>query len=211
MIVIRNAATADAAGIARVHVDTWRSAYRGIVPEEYLASLSHDQRVISWGKFLGAMPPRQHVLVALDDTEQVVGFSNAGGNRSVEYAHDGEVVAIYLFEEHQGRGIGRRLLQASINRLAADGFRQMLVWVLADNHACRFYERMGGQVIGEKMTEIGGKALKELAYGWDDLSSSDRVNASTAGVGLDDATPVSADYKEGDNALRARYLKSSST
>jgi hypothetical protein len=41
----------------------------------------------------------------------------------------------------------------------------------ADNSACRFYQRMGGQLIGEKMEEIGGKSLKELAYGWDDLPS----------------------------------------
>jgi hypothetical protein len=43
-LVIREAAPADAPGIARVHVDTWRTTYQGIVPDQFLARLSYEAR-----------------------------------------------------------------------------------------------------------------------------------------------------------------------
>jgi L-amino acid N-acyltransferase YncA len=81
-------------------------------------------------------------------------------------------------KEHQGGGVGRRLLQASIDRLAADGFKGMMLWVLADNPTCDFYARMGGKVVGEKIETIGGKSLKELAYGWAALPVADSGSGS---------------------------------
>jgi hypothetical protein len=35
-MIIREAELYDAAAIAIVHVDSWRSTYRGIIPEDYL-------------------------------------------------------------------------------------------------------------------------------------------------------------------------------
>lgn len=166
---VRSASVADAAGIAKVHVGTWRTTYKGIVPDEHLASLSEEKRAAFWAKFLDKVPAREHMFVAVDDGDRVVGFCNGGTNRSTDYDYDGEILAIYLLQEWQGSGIGRRLMQASIDRLVEDGFKRMLVWVLADNPTCGFYERMGGKVVGEKMETIGDKSLKELAYGWGSL------------------------------------------
>ena len=53
-------------------------------------------------------------------------------------------------------------------RLAQHGLTSMLVWVLADNPACYFYEALGGTYLREKMIVIGGKELREIAYGWQD-------------------------------------------
>ena len=38
--MLRRANINDAAAIAKVHVDTWKSTYKGIVPDDYLSSLS---------------------------------------------------------------------------------------------------------------------------------------------------------------------------
>lgn len=160
---MRAASAADAQGIARVHVGSWRTTYKGIVPDEHLANLSEEKRAAFWGKYVADLPARSHVFVALDAAGQIVGFTNGGVNREVNSEFDGEVMAIYLMKDHQGSGVGRRLLQESIDRLTADGFKGMMIWVLADNTACGFYERMGGKVVAEKRETIGGKPLKELA------------------------------------------------
>ncbi len=78
-------------------------------------------------------------------------------------------MAIYLLEGYQRQGVGKRLLQASIDRLVQDGFQSMLVWVIEGNPACRFYDSMGGRVVGDKVESIAGRAIKELAYAWDDI------------------------------------------
>ena len=47
----------------------------------------------------------------------------------------------------------------------------MLVWVLADNPACRFYEMLGGQKVNKKEIEMKGTKLIEIAYGWTFVAS----------------------------------------
>ena len=78
--------------------------------------------------------------------------------------------AIYVLEAYQGRGLGRDLTLDVVARLVADGRRSMLVWVLADNPACRFYEALGGRRVEVKRISIGGVELDEVAYGWTDLT-----------------------------------------
>jgi ribosomal protein S18 acetylase RimI-like enzyme len=70
----------------------------------------------------------------------------------------------------QRQGIGRELTQTVARRLAADGFKAMILWVLKDNLKARaFYEAMGGVLAGEKDITIGATNLVEVAYGWSDL------------------------------------------
>ncbi len=76
---------------------------------------------------------------------------------------------MYLLRQHQRRGLGRRLLGAVARGLLADGKRSMLAWVLAENPSRPFYETAGGKLLGSQEIEIGGAALKEVAYGWDDI------------------------------------------
>jgi uncharacterized protein (DUF952 family)/ribosomal protein S18 acetylase RimI-like enzyme len=170
LITIRKATPADAPGIARVHVATWRSAYQGIVPDDYLAGLSVPARAEFWDKLLRVQTPSDHVFVAEDSAGNIVGMISGGRNRS-ELPYDGEVKAIYVLKEYQGQTLGRRLFQASLDRLAQDGFRSVMLWVLEQNPACGFYQRLGGRLVGEVDEIIGGKKLKELAFAWDDLQS----------------------------------------
>jgi hypothetical protein len=48
----------------------------------------------------------------------------------------------------------------------------MLVWVLEQNPAVRFYEKTGAEHLMSKQIEIGGISLTELALGWPDLRRS---------------------------------------
>ncbi len=167
---VRKATAADAPGIARVHVETWRSTYQDIVPDDYLAGLSVDARQEFWDKLLRMQAGKEHVFVAEDKEGRIVGFIASGHNRS-ELPYDGEVKAIYVLKEHQGRALGRRLLRVSLDRLAQDGLRSAMLWVLEENPAVDFYQRLGGRVVGEVDEIIGGKKLKELAFAWDDLQT----------------------------------------
>lgn len=56
-------------------------------------------------------------------------------------------------------------------RLAADGLKSMLVWVLADNQSRRFYEALGGRFVTQQTITIGGQELTEVAYGWNDVGA----------------------------------------
>lgn len=169
-LIIRKAGIADVAGIAIVHVDSWRSTYEGIVPDKFLDSLSYESREQIWKT--GVI--ENDVYIAEDKNGKVVGFATGGKERTGEYgAYVGELYAIYLLKEQQEQGVGRMLFQSVVKDLKEKKLDTMLIWAIEDNPACRFYEALGGKKIDTTEIEIAGKKLSEVAYGWDDLSDFD--------------------------------------
>ena len=165
---VRQAVDSDARGIARVHVDSWRSTYAGIVPAEHLAALDYDRRAANWQRILADR--RQNVFVAENRDGRIVGFSSGGPERSADPAYPAELYAIYLLESWQGQGLGRRLVAALADWFISRGWRSMLLWVLEDNPSRGFYEALGGVRIKQETISIGGTELVEIAYGWPDIS-----------------------------------------
>lgn len=165
---IRPATIADAAGIARVQVDAWRTTYRGIIPDHVLDGLDYGQREARWTQILGQPAPWCYVAEA--PSGRTVGFAACGPERDGDPEYRGELWAIYLLQEVQGQGLGRRLVRTAAGRLLQAGFTTMLVWVLAANPARHFYARLGGAPVRTKPYEIGGVTLEEIGYGWTDLS-----------------------------------------
>lgn len=147
-------------------MDGWRATYVGIVPQAVLDGLSIEDQARDWRGWLAMPTTTAHV--ALDD-DRIVGFAAAGpAHDGAPPGHDAEIYAIYLDKDQQGKGTGRALFDAC--RLWTGG-RALVVWVLEKNAPARaFYERLGGRVVGQKQSEIGGVVLDEAAYGWDETA-----------------------------------------
>jgi ribosomal protein S18 acetylase RimI-like enzyme len=169
MCVIRRAMLEDVTGIARVHVASWRESYRGIVPDDFLNNLSLDRRIAQWNESLSNSQDQYHRVFVADVNGEISGFAGYGRERDADPIYLGELYAIYILKSAQQKGIGRRLVSVVASDLIAQGITSMLVWVLADNPARGFYERLGGLYLREKPIEIGGRNLIEVAYGWKDI------------------------------------------
>jgi len=168
---IRTATVDDAPGMARVHVDTWRAAYRGILPADFLDALSYEARTQRWCENLAQAGPQQFTLVAEDDSGELVGFARGGPERDGMPGYDGEIYAVYVLAQHQRRGIGRQLMSTSARHLMELGFRAAVVWALEANRRARsFYEILGGKLIDRKMVTIADAPQVEVAYGWLNLA-----------------------------------------
>ena len=168
-MLVREATPADAPGIARVHVDSWRTTYKGLIPDHIIASRTYDYRERMWTQILTEQPSQTFVYVAEEDGE-IVGFVSGGSNRDANSAYTGELHAIYILEIHQGKGIGRGLASALVSRLIEQGHTSMLLWVMTHNHqARRFYEALGGKKVAERQEEMDDGMLDEMAYGWGDI------------------------------------------
>jgi ribosomal protein S18 acetylase RimI-like enzyme len=152
-------------------VDSWRTAYKSIIKEETLAALSLERRQQSWQEMLENPQPGSGLFVA-EESAGIVGFVSTGFDRERIDTCQGEIYAIYLLEQAQGRGVGRALMSAAGAHLLALGCTSMLLWVLKDNHPARkFYTRLGGAYLTEKLIQIGTQSLLEVAYHRDDLST----------------------------------------
>jgi GNAT superfamily N-acetyltransferase len=169
---IRRATAAHADGIARVQVETWRSSYRGIVPQSYLDALDVREKAANWKKWVSERDA--HTFVA-DNAGEICGYVHGGvlrdGVHVAAQGYDAEIHKVYVLSDAQGKGIGRRLMSVLAESLVRDGLMRPVVWALAENPWCRFYERLGGKKVAEKMIEIGGAPLLDYAFGWETMSS----------------------------------------
>lgn len=165
--LVRHAEPEDADAIAAVHVASWRTTYRGMLPDDFLDGLERAGYDARWRRTIADGTSRVYVAA---DGRDVVGFASGGRERAGENGYKGELYAIYVLEEAQGRGHGRRLVQAVVNGLRELGLGDMIVWVLRDNAgARRFYERLGGQYVRTQPITIGSTVLQEVSYGWRSL------------------------------------------
>jgi ribosomal protein S18 acetylase RimI-like enzyme len=165
--VVRQAEVGDAPAIAHVHVAAWRTSYRGLLADDFLSSLDQAGYEERWRRTLGEGSDRVYVA---EDRDEVVGFASGGRERAGETGYTGELYAIYVLHEAQGRGHGRRLVRAVAGGVAEMGLTDMIVWVLRDNRKARdFYERLGGVYIRSQPITIGSALLQEVSYGWTSL------------------------------------------
>lgn len=162
--MIRAATLLDAPGIARVHVSSWRTTYRRLLPDEFLESLSESAYSERWKRVITDGSTRIYVAQEGDD---VIGFASGGRERAGEAGYEGELYAIYVIEPAQHRGFGRELVRAVVGGLRELGLADMIIWVLRDNHGARlFYERLGGVFVRAQPITIGPATLEEVSYGW---------------------------------------------
>src|SRR6267143_1184159 len=165
-ITIRPARPEDARSIARLDVETWRATFAGVLSTSYLVGLSAPRRELGWRNVILREP--RDVRVAVGDGGALLGFGSCGPNRG-DRRFAGEVFTLYVAPDWQNQGIGRRLLIALFRRLVAAGRRSAILWVLRDNPARFFYERLGGHQVSRKPLAVGGAAIEPIAYGWRDL------------------------------------------
>ncbi len=170
---VRAAKPEDAPGMARVRVDTWRDAYRDIVPQETLARLSYDNvekflRRILWEK----TDTRSFAFVAENEVGDVVGIAIAGPVLAIdEKEFRGEIYILYILPAYQKQGFGRELVKACAQSLVENNLTPVMLWTFEINPARTFYEKLGGKVVRRKEVEEDGKILTEVGYGWHDAQA----------------------------------------
>jgi ribosomal protein S18 acetylase RimI-like enzyme len=163
---IRAAAPADAPAIARIHVETWRSAYRNIIPAAYLSALEVEPRVRRWEEILQKV---RHFALVVEEAGLIVGWISFGPCRDEGDGHEAEIYAIYVDSVYQRGGRGSALLvaaEAQLTTSISPAATRLSVWALARNDAARrFYERHG-YFSGprEKQELIGGKPYTEIRF-----------------------------------------------
>jgi ribosomal protein S18 acetylase RimI-like enzyme len=152
----RKAELQDAEGLAYVHVHSWRTTYRGIVSEDYLESLSIVEREKRWVSILS---DSHHTYVCQKEDGEIVGFVSIGKERSGKY--EGELYAIYLLENYQGKGIGKELFEIAWEELKNMGFNCMWIWVLKENPSKHFYYKYNPVLLEEEILTIGNEEHRE--------------------------------------------------
>jgi ribosomal protein S18 acetylase RimI-like enzyme len=169
-LVVRAAILADAAAIARVHRESWRTTYAGILPLAVIAREAGRKSETVWRRRLADRRAGAATFVAERGPHGLVGFAHCGEARRAVGGLDAEIYALYVLREHQKRGVGRELVRACARHFCRQGLFGFYLWVLKANRARLFYEAIGGEEVAEKTERLGKHDFAEVAYGWSDLT-----------------------------------------
>lgn len=151
-------------------MDTWRAAYAGIVPDDYLANLSYGESERLW---LDVIDAREGCVFVAEGDRGIYGFASGRPRRRFSKGleeYRGVLETVYVLPAGQGTGVGRDLMEAVARYFLDHAVTSMILWVFEENHAARgFYEALGGVPVAGDGFEIGGAWVREMAYGWRDL------------------------------------------
>ncbi|MEQ1561040.1 MAG: GNAT family N-acetyltransferase [Methyloglobulus sp.] len=163
---IISAGLENARDIAEIHVRSWQQAYRSLLPDQYLASLSIDQREEFW---LDVLASHSNTVLIAVENNTVAGFLNYQESCDSEYkdSPSAEILAFYVEPSQWRKGVGTALWQVCKDKLVSDGYRTVSLWVVTGNtRAIEFYEAQGfrqepGMV---EAFELAGVSLLEQKY-----------------------------------------------
>ena len=165
---IREATIEAAKGIGKVHVDSWRTTYKNIVPDDFLNNLSYEQRTRLWENLI--LDTTNYVLIAENEIGEIIGFASASKRETNPVPHSNYLDTLYLLEEYHGKGVGKQLFKEIFFYFNQKNYQKIFVEVLAENKTRYFYEHFGAQFLKSIEITIGGKILEELVYEWNDIT-----------------------------------------
>jgi ribosomal protein S18 acetylase RimI-like enzyme len=179
-MIIRLAREGDAPAMGQVMVSTYLTAHRGQMPDEVWTKRAEEWTpevsAQAWARALGEIASgdrsQECIYVAVDEGGAVVGLAMGGPANAEELPQTGAVYALYVSTRHQGKGLGRRLVQAVAADLAQKGMAALQIGCLAANAPARaFYEAIGGRVVNERLFDEDGVMLPEAVYEWVDIQA----------------------------------------
>lgn len=158
---IRTLTNNDIIDVAEIKVNGWKTAYKGIIDDEYLNSLNIEEQAKKFKKYIG----NDNFAVATQDGK-IVGFCrfiyDNSFSSNIDYV-DCELTAIYVHPNFKGKGIGTELFQYVLNKFNNQNKSKMILWCLADNiNSINFYKHMGGEIQEKKQATIGNKNYEEV-------------------------------------------------
>ena len=169
---IREATVDDAAGIAIVKVNSWKTTYKGFFPDEVLDNLSIEEETLKWVRNLEEISKLNTSIAYVAETEgnEIIGFAVGRKYDHRIYRYDCNLGIIYLLKEYQRKGIGRKLTEMVVDFFVEKRFKSMIIWILKGNPSGLFYEKLGGVPKEVAKVERWGNVYEEIGYVWEDIS-----------------------------------------
>ncbi len=141
-ISIKKVLPEDACAYTKCHISCWQSAYKGIIPDDYLTNMVNEvePRTERLTRNLSELSD-EYLYYYVEIDGKMAGRLIIGKSRDEDMPDAGEIQAIYLLEEYWSKGFGQQIMKYAIDKLKSMGYQESILWVLEDNERARpFYE-----------------------------------------------------------------------
>jgi len=169
-LIFRRATGSDAEAIASLHTESWRDAYRGILPDSYLDGQIADERATLWRSRFSSLDSDRFLVVVTESPEELVGFACVLLDEDPQWGAC--LDNLHVLPRWRSRGVGRLLFGRAAQWVMSTvpGW-PIHVWVFeANTGARRFYDALGGEVAEHHKKEVlKGITIPSVLYVWRDL------------------------------------------
>lgn len=143
---IRKEKREDVFDIAHIVTVEWNSTYKGIVSDSELQRLKETEEERAKKSYDEFDENNNNCFVAVIDNK-VVGFASYGVTDDPDFDNTAELRALYVLDDYHGLGIGRKLVNATIEEFKKQGFNKMIICCLKGNPFNEFYKHIGGKYV----------------------------------------------------------------
>ncbi len=151
--------TDDRMAISEIYEESWKCAYKDIIPQSYLDSIPR-------GRWASNIDNQDRKTLICVDNDKIVGTSSFCKSRFEQFQGWAEIISIYLLPDYIGKGYGKLLMESALLKLKRQGYENVFLWVLEENIRARdFYTKFGFMLTDDFLEDnIGGKDLREVRY-----------------------------------------------
>lgn len=162
-IRIRLANIDDAIFMSVIHAESWKKAYQGLLPDEYLKGIKDDRWV---NMIIRGLKDKSMKAWVASAEEKIIACACIGDSRYPTYAHQLELISIYVLPEYWHSGAGSLLMNKVLEYAAENDYNEVGLWVLTgNNQAIKFYEKFGFINNGDTLSRtLGGTPAVEKRY-----------------------------------------------
>ena len=165
---VRDAQLDDANDLSLVYQISWKTAYKDMVPDEYLNNVPEDHWTESFKTWIKSKELKVTVIL---DEEKIIGGIVYGKAREEKLSNCGEIISLYVLPQYFGKGAGKLLMDCAINNLRFDGYSKAYIWVLDKNiRAQKFYKKYNFYETKDKyIDKILDKEIIDLRFVNEDI------------------------------------------
>ncbi|MDO5556452.1 MAG: GNAT family N-acetyltransferase [Clostridia bacterium] len=165
--MIRQANSNHSSDIAKLIISGWQTAYKGLIDDNFLSSLSTTIISEKWEKYILSQNKDNHIYVYEED-DKILGVIRFGKpDDKSDALHNAEIHVLYVEPSLKRHGIGSKLFDFAKEYFVKNNYTNMIIWCLKENSpSIKFYEKMGGKIIAERKATVNNIDLLECGLSY---------------------------------------------
>lgn len=162
--MIRKATRQDSNIIANLIISGWKTAYKGLIDNNFLNNMPEDSIKYRWSKVI-KNENNNDIVYVYEENNKILGVIRFGDPVDTDSKFDSEVLALYVEPKLKGNGIGTKLLNFAKEYFIKNNKTKMVIWCLNNNiPSMKFYEKRGGKSFGTRKAVINNIELEEVGF-----------------------------------------------
>ncbi len=145
---IRKVQEGDQVALAYIQTESWKAAFKEILPEETLQKATEINRATAmYQGLLDEHIGNGYLLEVNGAPHCIAWWDQARDDDMPDYA---ELICIHSLQDNWGKGYGTKMMEKVLGDIKDAGYTKVMLWVFTDNNRARkFYEAQGFVTYGK--------------------------------------------------------------